>query len=178
MYPYWNWQLNQKSKVEFQHPHPQSKFILKMNTKLQKFSTVIFEGSDLNTLLSGRDTKAQQKLHLGSRVNMLPMRHAKSQNSTRHTPQSRVPHNFIFYCFFLVLIFFLSFQTQFSLKTKLILFFINKTPKTFLKNIYSTFSVSATPGLPPPAILLPALPATLTLAFSSAGPEEERFPVK
>ena len=93
---YWNRQQSRKSLAEFQHPHPQSKYILKMNTKFQKFSTVVFKGSDLNTLSSGRDMKAQRKLHLGSRANMLQMQHAKLQSFTRRTLQSRVPHNFIY----------------------------------------------------------------------------------
>ena len=137
---YWNRQQNQKSQAEFQHPHPQSKFILKMNTKLQKFSTVVFKGSDLNTLSSGRDMKAQRKVHCGSRANMLQMQHAKLQSSTRCTPQSWVPHNFI-YIVFLVLNFRSFFSDTILIKTKLILlFFHHQKENISKKHLFYFFS--------------------------------------
>ena len=77
-----------KIKGRIPTPCPQLKFIPKMNMKLQIFLIVNSEENILNTSLNGKDMKAQPKLHHGSQANMLQMRHAKSQSSTRHIPQT------------------------------------------------------------------------------------------
>ena len=138
--------------------------------KWQRFSTVVLEESDLNISLSGKDTKAQPKLHHGSQANMLQMRHAKLQSSTEHIPQSQAPHNFVdFVLFYLFLSFF---QTLYSPKQ-------TKTPFHFIqhKNIfkfYITFLVFATPESLPPAIPSQALLATLA-PISSGGDLKEGY---